>query len=118
MAKYVEDYIRKCEVCQKNKFTGPYVKAPFQETDTQYQPWDKVYLDIVGPLPMTDEGYKCILTCQDNISKYLLAIPMITQTDDEVALTFLRYVILHYGIPNSIVTDQGSQFMCDIFKRL
>ena len=43
---------------------------------------------------------------------------MITQTADEVSLTFLRYVILHYGIPNSIVTDQGSQFMSDNFKRL
>ena len=47
------------------QFTGPYVKAPFKETDTQYQPWDKLYLDIVGPLPMTEEGYKYILTCQE-----------------------------------------------------
>ena len=114
----VEEYIRKCDICQKNKFTGPYINAPFQETDTQYQPWDKLYLDIVGPLPMTDEGYKYIFTCQDNLSKYLIAIPMMTQTADEVSLTFLRYVILHYGIPNAIVTDQGSQFMGDVFSRL
>ena len=67
---------------------------------------------------MTEEGYKYILICRDSLCKYLLAIPMITQTAGEVALTFLRYVILHYCIPNSIVTDQGSQFMCDIFKRL
>ena len=39
----VENYIRKCEVCQKNKLTIPYVQAPFQETDTQHQPWDKLY---------------------------------------------------------------------------
>jgi hypothetical protein len=57
----VEDYINKCEICQKNKFTGPNIKAPFQETDNQYQPWDKLYLDIVGPLLMTEEGYKYIL---------------------------------------------------------
>jgi len=67
---------------------------------------------------MTEEGYKYILTRQDNLSKYLLATPMITQTADEVASTFLHYVILHYGIPNLIVTDQGSQFMCDIFEWL
>jgi len=77
---------------------GPIRKAPFQETDTQYQPCDKVYLDIVGPLPMTVEQYKYIFTRQDNLSLYLLAIPMITQTPGEVAWTFLRYVILHYGI--------------------
>jgi len=68
MFQDVEDYIKKCEVCQKNKFMGPYIKAPFQETDTQYQPWDKLYLDIVGPLLMTEEGYKYILTFQDNLS--------------------------------------------------
>jgi hypothetical protein len=114
----MEEYIKKCEICQKNKFTGPYIKAPFQETDTQYQPWDKLYLDIVGPLPATVEGYKYILTCQDNLSKYLLAIPMVTQTAEEVSLKFLRYIVLHYGIPNLLVTDQGSQFMSDVFKRL
>ena len=53
----------------KNKLTGPYVKAPFKETDTQFHPWDEVYLDIVGPLPGT-EGHKYVLTCQDNLSKY------------------------------------------------
>jgi hypothetical protein len=68
----VDNYIKWCEICQKNKFTGPYIKAPFQETDTQYQPWHKLYLDIVGPLPVT-EGYEYILTCQDNLSMYLLA---------------------------------------------
>ena len=114
----IEEYIRKCEVCQINKYTGPYVKALFQETDTQYQPWDKIYLDTVGPSQITNEGYKYILTCQDNLSKYLIATPMMTQTADEVSLIFLRHVLLHYGIPNSIVTGQGSQFMGDIFKKL
>jgi len=55
---------------------------------------------------MTEEGYKYILTCQDNLSKYMLATPMITQTADDVALTVLRYVTLHYGIPNLILADQ------------
>ena len=114
----VEEYIRKCEVCQTYKYTGPYVKALFQETDTQYQPWNKIYLDIVGPSQITNEGHKYILTCQDCLSKYLIAIPMMTQTADEVSLIFLRHVLLHYGIPNSIGTGQGSQFMGDIFKRL
>jgi hypothetical protein len=95
----VENYIKKCETCQKNKFTGPYTKASFQETDTQFQPWDKIYLDIVGPLNITEDGYKYILTCQDNLSKYLIAIPMLNQTAEEVTLTFLRRIVLLYGIP-------------------
>jgi hypothetical protein len=59
-----------------------------------------------------------VLTCQDNLSKYLLAIPMMTQTAEEVALNLMRYVVLQYGIPCLIVTDQGLQFMGDVLKRL
>jgi len=65
---------------------------------------------------MTEGGHKYILTCQDNLSKYLMAIPMLTQTAEEVTLTFMRHIILLYGIPQSIVTDQGSQFMSDVFN--
>jgi hypothetical protein len=67
---------------------------------------------------MTEEGYKYILTCQDNLSKYVLAVPMMTQTAEEVALNFMRHILLQYGIPLSIVTDQGTKFMGDVFKRL
>jgi hypothetical protein len=69
----VEDYITNCETYQKNKFTVPYFKDAFQETDTQLHPWDKIYLDIVGPMTVTEACYKYILTCQDNMSKYLVA---------------------------------------------
>jgi len=62
MFRDVENYIKNCEICQKNKFTGPYTKAAFQETDTQFQPWDKIYLDVVGPLNVTENVYKYILT--------------------------------------------------------
>ena len=61
---------------------------------------------------------KYILCCQDNLSKYLLVVPMMTQTAEEVALNFMRHIVLQYGIPGSLVTDQGTQFMGDVFKRL
>ena len=30
----------------------------------------------------------------------------------------MQYIVLQYGVPNSIVTDQGTQFMGDVFRRL
>jgi hypothetical protein len=42
---------------------------------------------------------------------------MVTQTVEEVALNFMRHIVLQYGIPCSLVTDQGMQFMGDVFKR-
>jgi len=64
--------------------------------DTQFHPWDKLYLNIVGPLPMTEEGHKYVLTCQDNLSKDMIAIPMITQTTDKVASNFMRRIAIQH----------------------
>ena len=115
-SKDIEKYIQSCKVCQLNKATKPHVKAPLQITDTQNQPWDKIYLDIVGPLDLTELGNKYILTCQDNLSKYVIAIPMQNQTAEEVANKFVYEIILRYGIPNEILTDQGSQFLSLVFQ--
>ena len=65
---------------------------------------------------MTEEGHKYVLTCQDNLSKYLLGIPMMTQTAEEVSLNFVCYVVLQCGIPCSLATVQGAQFMGDLLK--
>jgi hypothetical protein len=115
MFKDVEAYIRKCPVCQLNKQTLPKVKADLQITDTQEQPWDKIYLDIVGPFSMSVKGNKYLFTCQDNLSKYLIAIPIEDMTAETIARNFVFDIILKYGIPDQILTDQGTQFMSELF---
>jgi hypothetical protein len=67
---------------------------------------------------MTESGMKYILTCQDNLRKCFIAIPLQNQTAEEVTNAFVRNILLLYGIPTEIVTDQGSNFMSDIFKRI
>jgi transposase InsO family protein len=61
---------------------------------------------------------KYVLTCQDNLSKYFIAVPLQNQTADEVANAFVKNIIRIYCIPTEIVTDQGANFMSDIFKRV
>jgi len=38
--------------------------------------WGKCALDIIGPLIQTSEGNKHVLTLQDELSKYTLALPI------------------------------------------
>jgi hypothetical protein len=61
----VKDYIRNCKIFQTNKHSRE-TKQMLEITDTQSEPWNKIYLDIIGPLPLTEEGYKHLLSCQDN----------------------------------------------------
>ena len=76
MKQEIEDYIRQCDVCQKNKITQRKSKLPLQITDTPDSVWQKCSMDIVGPLTQTCEGNKYLLTFQDELSKYTLAVPI------------------------------------------
>jgi len=53
------------ELCQKNKLT-PRTKAPLIITDTSSRSFKKCALNILGPLTVTTNGNKCLLTFQDS----------------------------------------------------
>jgi hypothetical protein len=110
---------RNCNADSLSRYPIQCLNVNLEEiTDTKATPWEKVYLDIVGPLPMTESNMRYILTCQDNLSKYFMAIPLKSQTAEEVTSAFVKNIVLIYGIPTEIVTDQGSNFMSDVFKRI
>jgi hypothetical protein len=100
------------QICQTNNDTHRNIKLPLAITDTK-TPWEKVYLGIVGPLPLTENGIKYILTCLDNLSKYFIAMPLQSQRAEEVTNAFVKNIVLIYGIPIKIVTDQGQNFMSE-----
>jgi transcription elongation factor Elf1 len=54
----VTQYIKECKTCQLNKETRQNIKLPLTVTDTKTIPWENIYLDIVGPLPVTESGMK------------------------------------------------------------
>lgn len=117
MEQDVKEYIKHCEICQKQKYSLE-TKQELEITDTQDEPWQKIYLDIVGPMALTERDNKYLLTCQDNLSKYLIAIPLVDQTVQQVAQKLVEHVICIFGIPNVIITDRGSNFCSELFKRI
>ena len=98
-----------------NKITQNKTKLPMKVTTTPEVVWDKCAFDIVGPLNQTAEGHKYVLTFQNELSKFTLAIPIVQQDAMTVARAFVEEVILKFGIPQSILTDQGSNFMSEVF---
>jgi transposase InsO family protein len=66
-------------------------------------------LDIVGPLRKAPEGYTHMLVAVDKFSKWVEVRP-ITNLRAEQAVSFFTDVIHRFGVPNSIITDNGSQF--------
>jgi hypothetical protein len=91
----------------------PKHKAPMEMT-TAENPFDKCYLDIVGPLTVTQGNNKHILTFQDDLRKYVVAVPIGQQDAETVA--FVVNIVLKYGTPRNLQTDQGANFVSDVFR--
>jgi transposase InsO family protein len=66
-------------------------------------------LDIVGPLRKAPGGYTHLLLSIDKFSKWVEVRP-ITNLRAEQAVTFFTDIIHWFRVPNSIITDNGSQF--------
>ena len=73
--------------------------------------FDRIALDIVGPLPKTSRGHRYILVLVDYATRYPEALPLRAAVAKEVLLLFSRV-----GIAREILTDQGSCFMSRVIK--
>jgi hypothetical protein len=64
-------------------------------------------VDIVRPLRKAPGGYTHLLVAIDKFSKWVEVRP-ITNLRVEQAVTFFTDIVYCFGVPNSIITDNGS----------
>ena len=86
-------------------------------TSSSSKPFEKIFLDIVGPLPLTISGNKYILTLQDDLTKFSQAYPIPNHEALTIANIFASQFICTFGIPEKILTDQGADFNSNLLKR-
>jgi transposase InsO family protein len=67
-------------------------------------------LDIVGLLRKAPEVYRHLLVAADKFSKWNEAHP-VTNLRSKQAVSFFTNIIHRLEVPNSIITDNGSQFI-------
>lgn len=93
-------------------------KQPMLITSTVTKSFERICLDIVGPLPQTSLGNQFILTMQDELTRYALAVALSATDAHTVAQAFVECFVCVYGIPKSILTDCGTNFLSDVFKQM
>lgn len=111
----IRNYIRSCHSCQINKTNFKPTKQPMEITSTSNFPFDRIAIDIVGPLPLTESGNRFILTAQDDLTRYCFAYALPNHEAITVAKTLVE-LFMRFGIPKSILSDQGPDFMSDLIK--
>ncbi|CAM1301398.1 Uncharacterised protein g2956 [Pycnogonum litorale] len=104
----IEETVRACYTCQE------FAKIPPKATKLEWSwptgPWKRLHLDFAGPFLN-----KSFLVLVDAYSKYLDVIPMNKITSTET-INALRHVFSVFGLPEHIVTDNGTAFTSEVFK--
>ena len=78
-------------------------------------------LDLVGPLQKAPGGFTQLLLVVDKFTKWIEARPL-SKIKSKQAILFFTDIVFRFGVLNSIITDNGTQFtgkkflaFCDSF---
>jgi hypothetical protein len=105
--------VRSCMGCQ---YFAKQVHTPAQELQTIPITWPFVVwgLDLLGPFRKAPGGLTHLVVAVDNFTKWVEARPLAKISSKQV-VGFIQDIIFHLGVPNSIITDNGTQFTGEKF---
>ena len=113
MSDDVKEWLGQCVACVKRK--SPVGRHhPLGNIPTGHR-WDRIVMDICDPTP---EGFRYILIFADYFSKWTEAFPMKNKYADTVADLLVDNIILRFGMPLVMHSDQGREFENGLMKSL
>ena len=81
------------------------------------EPFERIAMDIVGPLPRSRSGNRFILVICDYATRYPEAVPLRTIDAENIAEELIKF-FSRVGIPKEILTDQGSNFVSQLLTEI
>lgn len=115
MRKDVYNYVRTCTLCQQFKYDNSPSSSPMQ-IHTINEPWQTIGIDIMGPFPVTARHKRFLLVVVDYFTRWVEIFPISSTTAPVVAEILLDQVFSRYGLPKYILSDNGPQFVSNIFR--
>lgn len=104
-----------CQVSGKPNQTIP--PAPLYPIPAVGEPFERVLVDCVGPLPRTKTGNKFLITVMCAATRFPEVFPVRKITTPVVVQALTKFFSL-FGLPRVVQTDQGSNFMSKVFAQV
>ncbi|XP_053873204.1 uncharacterized protein LOC128831095, partial [Malaclemys terrapin pileata] len=112
----VKDYCKSCPECQlaapAQTPKAPLVPMPLMET-----PFERVAMDLVGPLPKSSAGFQYILVMMDYATRFPEAVPLRNISARTIAMELVK-IFARVGLPRELLTDQGTNFTSRLLKQV
>ncbi|EGT43011.1 hypothetical protein CAEBREN_20879, partial [Caenorhabditis brenneri] len=105
----------KCLPCQKRRDVHP-SKRELQQVVITSAVFEKVGIDLCGPLRESSRKNKYYVNIVDWFSKFVISTAVPDATTDTVTRVILEECILKFGTPAEIVTDNATNFTSADFK--
>lgn len=118
MANDVRQYVSKCSICKETKAPNATLRPPMGQQLVVERPWQHVYIDLLGPYPRSKAGNVSLLIVLDKFTKYVLLKPLYKASESRINKYLEDDVFLTYGVPESILSDNGVQFRAKTFQEL
>ena len=115
MYKTVDNWVRTCDVCQRQGRPKP--KEPLHPIPVG-QPFDRVGIDYVGPLPRTTKGNRYIIVATEYLTKWVEASATPDCTAQTTAQFIYNEIICRHGTPKEILTDRATSFQNELIAAL
>ena len=121
LAADVIRYVQNCQICHRVKAFRETFRGGLQQLRVPKAPWQDIAVDFVVELPaskVNNTRYTNILTVTDRLTKYRYFILADSMTAEETAILFYTHVWSRHGVPVTVVSDRGTQFVSQFMKRL
>ncbi|KRZ13010.1 Retrovirus-related Pol polyprotein from transposon [Trichinella zimbabwensis] len=113
----VEDWCRACQTCAARAVLTKKPQAPMQLQPVGY-PFQRVGIDIVGPLEETQSGNRYTLVVCDYFSKWPETFALPNAEARTVATALVNGIFCRYGAPETLHSDQGRNFESELVKEV
>lgn len=105
--KDIQKCVETCEKCQVNRKMSP--ETPLSMWEWPKTPWSHIHIDFAGPFMG-----KRFMVVVDAHSKWL-EVEVMTSITAEVTIEKLRKMFACFGLPETIVSDNGATFTSAAF---
>ena len=115
MYENIREYVQSCDQCQRrgrSRRNEPMHPIPV------HAPFYRVGIDIVGPLPRTEQNNKYIVVAIDYLTKWPEAKALPEATAEQVAIFIYEDIICRHGCPSKLLSDRGTHFNNQVVKCL
>ena len=113
----VRNVLGMCERCVCFHRGNPPRQGPLQISNVG-EPFEKISLDITGPHPVSKNGNRYILSVVDHFTKFAKGYAIRSHEAPTIAKVLCNQYFSTFGLPKSILTDNGKDFESNLMKEL